>query len=217
MNADQIGTFDLLTWLHLHDAQGIDWVVGAVLFGSALIGALLTMYTTVPSDLPALGGVDEVRDLAEDLRALERIQRASLSDPDGVGDQNLHERLAYLRHLAARHSSVRRGLWLRGVPIFLTVGPLTASAVAISVWQALLIGATGPALWKAIYERNRVRSLVADTEPALKKVTADLERKRQELQDLSLRHADLSSRLTRANEMLDAAQVALSRLRRRPA
>lgn len=218
MNTDQIGTFDLLTWLHLHDAQGVDWVVGVVLFVAALIGALLTMYTTAPSDLPSLGGADEVRDLAGDLKFLERMQKDSLSDPKGASDPNLADRLAYLRHLASRHASARRGLWLRGVPIFLAVGPLIASALATSFWQALLIGATGPALWKAIDGRRQMGSIAERTKPALANVTEDFERDRSELRselrNLSSRHADLQSQLARTNKLLDAAYVALGRLRR---
>lgn len=205
---DQISAFDLLTWAHLHDGKPVDWVAGALLFGGALLGAALTLYSTSPTELPSLGGTDEVRDLSDDLRALERLQTSSLSGTRKA-DNMLDERRQFLTHLSARVLSARRALWLRGIPLFLVIGPAIACLVATTVWQAVLIGVTGPSIWKSLEASSRTKSLAADAGQAITDLTQTAQQDQQRI-------SALEGQLDRTRSLLDTALGALDAMRGGP-
>jgi hypothetical protein len=168
MTADQVDAVEILTWLHLHDQGPPDWVTGGLIVAAAAVAALTTLFSTSPTDLPLLGGADELRDLNDDLRALERLQKLSLINTRE--DKKLVWRERHLGYLSKRVTAARRALWMRGIPIFLVVGPLIAAAVATTIWQALIIGATGPAAWRALSLRRRTRDLAHEAGPRLEEM-----------------------------------------------
>jgi hypothetical protein len=158
--------FQLLTWVHPGDAQPVDWSRGGLLFAAGFIGAMLTVYLSHPDRLPALGGADETLDLSEELATRRRTQAADLdlrrsligSDDDRSRVTDLrglfpHEQ-QFLVFLSGQLRLARRSLWLRGIPLFLILGPTAAAVLSTSVWQAITIGLVGPAALSATMARR---------------------------------------------------------------
>ncbi len=202
MDVSEIDAFTVLAWMHLHDAAPVDWSVGGVLIGAALVGALVTLFSTSPSELPWLGGAEDLQERAQKLQDLEDIEEAVLRgqrEPDNLSPQ----RAAHIRHLTRRVNAERRSLLLRGIPIFLVIGPVVATALATTLWQALLLGATGPAALRAIGLRHKAKSLVAENGPLI----------REYLQAESRDYADLARTERRLREQLGAAYEALELMR----
>ena len=203
METGDIDTFQILAWMHLHDHAHVDWASGGILFAAATLAALTTLFSTSPDDLPWLGGAESVHATMNTLQSLETDQIHTIS----TGKTN-KGREWLISHYQGKLSTERRLLFFRGIPIFLIVGPVLAAAVATTIWQSLVIGATGPAAWRILDLRSRTRALAADAAPTIARLTQALE----DRTNVSLAQGAPDTP-GRQDELLSAAYEALEHMR----
>jgi hypothetical protein len=155
-------------WISLDGGFQVDWAVGLVYAFVGIIGALVFVYFAFDEALPGMGGLTRLNDLEAELRELER-KRAAIAE---TRQQLLAEttvdadRLAGLDALTKSYDGrvqeklaaitrVRRMRLVAGMPLYIVLGGVVASAFATNLLQAVIIGFGWTGVVQSIGLRHR--------------------------------------------------------------
>lgn len=155
-------------WISFENGFHADWAVGLVYAAVGIIGALVFVYFAFDEALPGMGGLTRLNDLETELGELER-KRAGIAETRQrlLAESPVdNERLVGLDALTKSYDSrvqeklaaitrVRRMRLAAGIPLYIILGGVVASAFATNLLQALLIGFGWTGVVQAVGLRQR--------------------------------------------------------------
>jgi hypothetical protein len=156
-------------WISLSDGFEADWAIGLAYATVGIVGALLLVYFAFDSPLPGIGGSARINALEAEREELERERqevlerRRELLDNEAQVDKDRAEGLdavtkSYDQQVEERVKEVtraRRSQTLVGIPLYVILGGVVASAFATSLLQALVIGFGWTGVVQAVGLRGR--------------------------------------------------------------
>lgn len=184
-------------WISLSNGFEADWAVGLVYAAIGIVGALVFIYFAFDEALPGMGGRTRVNDLEADLRELER-QRKGVVDRRqellGAGsvDKDRLDGLdsltkAYDEQVRVRQAEIAQARRMRlaaGIPLYVILGGVVASAFATNLLQAVIIGFGWTGVVQSIGLRQRTEEVKQASAKEIEDVQSafhaqlDLERQR---------------------------------------
>lgn len=193
---------EIFTWLF---ETPINWVYGIVLLVLGVVAAVITARTAIDSTLIGTEGRNDIDLLTRQLDNRERY-RGELEK--GERGEELRAAIDAEERAASELGRARRRYRFWGTVWYAAIGGLLAIIFAQDLWQALAIGAGGPAFWGAILQRREFQQATQKNEGLLNEVGTLKEEQKVAEEQLQAKVGEVAALKSKLDEPAETENIA---------